>query len=393
MNRTAKMSNESTAERPNWGSSGTVGPKEAIQEIITPAGIIIDGNRPWDIRVKDERFYSRTLRDGSLGLGESYMDGWWECDRLDEFFFRVLPTRPEEKLRKNWKLLYFLFKSVVLNPGRKGNAFCIGKRHYDIGNELYKTMLDKRMVYSCAYWKDAQGLDDAQEAKLDLICRKLGLRQGDRILDIGCGWGSLLKFASERYGTGGVGITVSEQQAKLARENCRGLSIEIRLQDYRDVDEKFDHVVSVGMFEHVGYKNYRLYMETARKCLKKGGLFLLHTIGNNRSEVTGDLWINRYIFPNSMIPSVRQIGASAEGLFVMEDFHNFGAYYDTTLGAWLDNFEKGWHDIKESYDDRFYRMWKYYLQIFRGAFRSRFLNVWQIVFSPEGTPGGYRAIR
>jgi cyclopropane-fatty-acyl-phospholipid synthase len=321
------------------------------------------------------------------------MEGWWECDRLDEFFCRLLPTRPEEKLRKNWRLLYYLFEWIILNPGKRGNAFYIGKKHYDIGNELYKKMLDKKMVYSCAYWKDAQTLDDAQEAKLDLICRKLGFRAGDRILDIGCGWGSLLRYAAERYGITGVGITVSGRQAQLARENCRGLAVEIRLQDYRDLNEKFDHVVSVGMFEHVGCKNYRSYMQIARKCLKDGGLFLLHTIGNNRSEVTGDLWMDTYIFPNSMLPSLAQIGASAEGLFVLEDLHSFGPYYDTTLGVWLNNFEKSWHELKESYDERFYRMWKYYLQVFAGAFRSRFLNVWQIVFSGKGVPGGYVAIR
>jgi cyclopropane-fatty-acyl-phospholipid synthase len=393
MNRTARMSDQSTAERSGWGFSGRAGLKGTIQEILSAAGIVVNGNKPWDMRVKDDRFYSRVLREGSLGLGESYMEGWWECDRLDEFFSRLLPTRPEEKLRRNWKLLYYLFESVILNPGRRGNAFHVGKKHYDIGNELYEKMLDRRMVYSCAYWKDAQNLDDAQEAKLDLICRKLGLCAGDRILDIGCGWGSLLRYAAERYGVGGVGITVSERQAKLARENCRGLAVEIRLQDYRDINEKFDHVVSVGMFEHVGYKNYRGYMEIARRCLKDGGLFLLHTIGNNRSELTGDLWVDRYIFPHSMLPSIKQIGASVEGLFVLEDVHNLGAYYDTTLVAWLDNFEKSWQEIKKKYDEKFYRMWKYYLQIFAGAFRSRYLNVWQIVFSGEGVPGGYRGIR
>lgn len=393
MNRTAKMSNQSTVGRMNWGFSGASGLKGAIQEILSSAGIWINGNKPWDIRVKDDRFYPRVFKDGSLGLGESYMDGWWDCDRLDEFFCRLLPTYPEEKLKKNWKLLYYLFESAILNPGRKGNAFSIGKKHYDIGNELYKKMLDKRMVYSCAYWNEAESLDEAQEAKLDLICRKLGLCSGDKVLDIGCGWGSFLKYAAERYGIAGVGITVSRQQAKLAEENCRGLGVEIRLQDYRDINEKFDHAVSIGMFEHVGYKNYGCYMRIVRKCLRDGGLFLLHTIGNNRSEVSGDLWIDRYIFPNSMLPSIRQVGASFEGLFILEDLHNFGAYYDTTLGAWLNNFEKSWHELKENYGERFYRMWKYYLQVFRGAFRARFLNVWQLVLSRKGVPGGYRAIR
>ncbi len=387
------MANSTTSERSDWASGSVARLRAAVQEILLPAGIVINGDNPWDIKIRDERFYSRVLREGSLGLGESYMDGWWDCDSLDKFFYRLLPTYPEEKLRRSWKTLLYILKWTVLNTGRKSNAFTIGKRHYDVGNELYKKMLDKRMVYSCAYWKDAQNLDDAQEAKLDLICRKLGLRAGERILDIGCGWGSLIKYAAEKYRVEAVGITVSQEQAILARENCRGLPVEIRLLDYRDINDKFEHVVSVGMFEHVGYKNYRHYMEVAQKCLKDDGLFLLHTIGNNRSEVTGDVWMDKYIFPNSMLPSVQQIGASVEGLFVVEDLHNFGAYYDTTLCAWINNFDKGWNELKEGYDERFYRMWKYYLQCFAGAFRARFLNVWQIVLSKKGVQGGYVAVR
>ncbi len=393
MNRTVRMADSSMRRNSGLASAGIATLKAAVGEILLQAGIVINGDNPWDIRVRDNRFYPRVLKDGSLGLGESYMEGWWDCENLDKFFFRLLPTYPEEKVKKNWKMLLYLFRTVILNASRKSNAFTIGRKHYDVGNELYKKMLDKRMVYSCGYWKDAQNLDDAQEAKLDLICRKLGLRAGDRILDIGCGWGSLIKYASEKYGVSALGVTVSEEQAKLARENCRGLEVEIRLLDYRDISGKFDHVVSVGMIEHVGYKNYRHYMEIVHKSLKDDGLFLLHTIGNNRSEITGDIWVDKYIFPNSMLPSIKQIADSLEGLFVMEDLHNFGTHYDNTLCAWLNNFEKNWHELKSSYDERFHRMWRYYLQCFAGAFRSRFFNVWQLVLSKKGVPGGYAAIR
>lgn len=367
--------------------------RDVIQRILAAAGIAINGRNPWDLNVKNEGFYSRVIREGSVGLGESYMDGWWDCECLPEFFTRLLPSDPERRLRKNLKMLLYVFQTAVLNPGRRSKAFQIGERHYDIGNDLYRQMLDKRMVYSCAYWKDASNLDDAQEAKLDLICRKLGLRPGDSVLDIGCGWGSFGIHAARKYGVRVVGITVSKEQAELANRLCSGLPIEIRLQDYRVVREQFDHIVSVGMFEHVGYRNYRKYMETAHRCLSDDGLFLLHTIGSGRSRLTGDPWINKYIFPNSMIPSMKQISGAVEDLFAIEDVHNFGTDYDRTLTEWLSNFERGWNKLKEYYDDRFYRMWRYYLQIFAGAFRARYLHVWQIVLSKKGVPGGYCSVR
>ncbi len=365
-----------------------------MQEILSPAGVAINGDKPWDMRIKDDRFYQRVLRDGSLGLGETYMDGWWESERLDDFFAKILPTQPEEKIKKNWGLLLNIFGEVILNPGRKSQAFHIGEKHYDKGNNLFQAMLDKRMVYSCAYWKDATDLDGAQEAKLDLICRKLGLKPGQRILDIGCGWGSLAKYAAEKYGVEATGITVSKEQAALAEDLCKGLPVEIRLLDYRDMDDKFDHIVSVGMFEHVGHKNYRTYMEKAYNCLKDGGLFLLHTIGrDDLSSVTVDQWIGKYIFPNSLIPSMKQITAATEGLFIVEDVHNIGFDYDATIMSWVKNFDNNWDRLKGYYDGRFYRMWKYYLLSSAGSFRSRYLQVWQIVLSKKGVPGGYFSLR
>ncbi len=363
---------------------GTDRSKSIIQEILYPAGIALDGENPWDIRVKDERFYRRVVRDGSLGLGESYMEGWWECERLDEFFSRILPTQPEDRIKKSWRLLLRVLGARLINPGRKSRAFRIGERHYDRGNDLFKSMLDRRMVYSCAYWKGAGNLDDAQEAKLDLICRKLGIKTGDRILDIGCGWGSLARYAAEHYNAEVVGITVSSEQVSLGRQLCCGLPIEIRLQDYRDMDEKFDHIASIGMFEHVGYRNYRTYMQKAHDCLTDHGLFLLHTIGRDVSQVTTDPWMGKYIFPNSLIPSMKQISASIEGLFIVEDVQNLGHDYDATLISWFNNFDGDWDKLNEFYDQRFYRMWKYYLLSAAGTFRSRCLQVWQILLSKKG---------
>lgn len=251
------------------------------------------------------------------------------------------------------------------------------------------------MTYTCGYWKDAKTLDEAQEAKLDLVCRKIGLKKGDRVLDIGCGWGSFAQYAAEKYGASVVGVTVSKEQVALGSERVKGLPVEIRLQDYRAIsDGPYDHIVSLGMFEHVGHKNYRTYMKKVHELLKDGGLFLLHTIGSNQLTPISDPWIDRYIFPNGMLPSVQQLGASIEKLFVMEDWHNFGADYDKTLMNWYLNFEKAWSSLKEKYGERFCRMWRYYLLFTAGAFRSRQNNqLWQIVLSKNGVPGGYQSIR
>lgn len=366
--------------------------RNRTERLLALADVRIDGERPWDIQVHDDALFERVLAEGALGLGESYMDGWWDCERLDEFICRILRAKLETRVRPAKELLW-VARARLFNLQTPSLAFQIGKRHYDIGNELYKCMLDERLTYSCAYWKDATTLDAAQEAKLDLVCRKLHLEPGMRVLDIGCGWGGTAKFAAERYGVEVVGITVSEEQASLAREICRGLPIEIHLQDYREVDGEFARVLSLGMFEHVGYKNYRSFMKFVRGRLRDDGLFLLHTIGGNRSARRGDRWTERYIFPNSMLPSAKQITTAVEGAFVLEDWHSFGPDYDRTLMCWHRNFEESWPALKNRYDERFYRMWKYYLLSSAGSFRARKIQLWQVVLSPDGTPGGYKSIR
>jgi len=287
--------------------------------------------------------------------------------------------------------LYVQSKLINLQNGLRARV--VGKRHYDLGNDLFRAMLGQRMVYSCGYWKNAGGLDAAQEAKLDLVCRKLGLGPGMRVLDIGCGWGEALKFAAERYGVSGVGVTISKEQATFARELCAGLPVEIRLQDYRELDERFDRIWSIGMFEHVGVKNHRAYFESVRRCLAEDGLTLLHTIGASESSTHNDPWIEKYIFPNSLIPSARQISVAFEKLFVLEDWHNFGADYDRTLIAWRDNFDAAWPRLRARYGERFRRMWHFYLCGSAAVFRCRRDHLWQIVLSPHGVPGGYVAPR
>lgn len=369
--------------------------RDRLQSLLADADIRIDGDRAWDMQVHDRRLPARLIAGGSLALGESYMDGCWDVASLDGLLFRLLDARINERapgladIRDAVRARLFNLQS-----GRR--SYEVGKRHYDLGNDLYHAMLGKRLVYSCGYWREAGNLDDAQEAKLDLICRKLGLRPGMRVLDIGCGWGEALKYAAQRYGVTGVGVTISREQAALAREICAGLPVEIRVQDYRDLDERFDRILSVGMFEHVGVKNYRRYFEVALRCLEgapDGGLFLLHSIGGNRSVNHTDPWIAKYIFPNSMLPSAAQVTDAIEELFVIEDWHNFGTDYDRTLQAWRANVEAAWDTLPERYDERFRRMWRYYLAASMASFRVRRIQLWQLVLSPRGVPGGYVAPR
>lgn len=390
---------ELRGSRPNpltylWYSlSGDSQIRDFVEEIFELADIRINDSRPWDIHIRDERFFRRVVLHGSLGIGESYMDGWWDVERLDQFFERVLINDLSENAAQDGRALLLHLQTHLLNMQSQSRAGEIGERHYDIGNDLYEAMLDRGMNYSCAYWKEAESLEQAQENKLELICRKLQLRPGMKTLDIGCGWGGFARYAAERYGVSVTGVTVSREQVTWARERCAGLPVEILYQDYRNAHGSYDRIVSIGMFEHVGYKNYSAFMNTARRLLKEDGLFLLHTIGGNRSRTTTDPWIARYIFPNSMLPSARQIAEAAENVFVMEDWHNFGADYDKTLMTWFERFNTAWPNLKSRYGERFYRMWKYYLLACAGCFRARKNQLWQIVYSPRGVSGGYLAPR
>jgi len=358
--------------------------KKIILGLLSEADISINGPNPWDIQVHDERLYSRVLNDSALGLGESYMDSWWDCEAMDEFICRILKAQLDKKVNGNWKTLLLILKAKLFNRQKKSRAKIVGEQHYDLGNDLYQAMLDKRLNYTSAYWKNAKNLDEAQEAKLELVCKKIGLEKGMTVLELGCGWGSFAKYAAEKYGANVVGVNVSKQQVELGRELCRGLPVELRLQDYREVEGTYDRVISIGIMEHVGYKNYRTYMEVADRCLKDDGIAFVHTIGSNISNTCTDAWTDKYIFPNGMLPSIAQIARAMEGLFVMEDWHNFGPDYDKTLMAWYQNFENAWDKLKDKYGERFFRMWRFYLLSSAGGFRSRNQQLWQIVMTKPG---------
>jgi cyclopropane-fatty-acyl-phospholipid synthase len=365
--------------------------KHKTAELLTLADVKINGRRPWDIQVHNEDFYQQVFAQGSLGLGESYMDGWWDCKALDQFFAKVLSAKLGEKIKPASLILYAL-KARLLNLQTKGKSKIVAQQHYDLGNELYSYMLDKNMQYTCSYWKNAKNLDEAQEAKLKLICEKLRLKPGMSILELGGGFGGLARYIAKKYKCKVVSYNISKEQIHYARKICKGLPVTIVESDYRNARGMFDHVVSIGLAEHVGYKNHQTLMHVAHRCLKKDGLFLLHTIGRNTSATYADPWINKYIFPGGVLPSIKQLARASEGLFVMEDWHNFGADYDKTLMAWFHNFDKSWVKLKPTYGERFYRMWKYYLLSCAGAFRVRNIQLWQIVFSKDGVQGGYQRV-
>jgi cyclopropane-fatty-acyl-phospholipid synthase len=370
------------------------GAEGLVRDLLDTAGIAVGGAQPWDIQVHDPRLYNRVLAQGSLGLGEAYMDGWWDCERLDAFFQRVLGVRLDRRVAHAPAAAWLALKARLLNRQSRARAKQVADTHYDLDVDVFEATFDARLTGSCGYWRSARTLDEAQEAKLDLVCRKLGLRAGQTVLDIGSGWGAFLGYAAERYGARGVGITVSSVQADYARRRYADQPLTFEVMDYRAFRGAVDHVASMGMFEHVGPKNYRRYFQIARRALRPGGLFLLHTIwGNEASGGAIDPWLDKYIFPNGALPSVGQVGAATEGLFVIEDVENFGADYDRTLMAWYENFSRHRAQLEPRYGARFCRMWDYYLRCCAGGFRSRAISVGQFVLSPDGVPGGWRLDR
>jgi cyclopropane-fatty-acyl-phospholipid synthase len=355
-----------------------------VTELFAEADIEVNGMRPCDIQVRDDRFFRRVLKDGTLGFGESYMLGWWDCDDLEELCCRAIRSGIEQRVRPAIGTMIEIVFGMVLNLQSKSRSKVVAKRHYDLGNDFFGAMLDPAMQYSCAYFHGTTDLATAQELKMELICKKLGLQPGMRLLDIGCGWGGLARFAAENHGCEVVGITISEQQKAYADRYCEGLPVDIRLQDYRDIDGEFDAICSVGMLEHVGSRNYDTYMDAASGSLRDGGLFLCHTITANEARRRPDPWISRYIFMNSELPTAAQVLQAAEGYFVNEDMHNLGPYYVPTLRAWEAGFMRSRDDFRREYGEQFVRMWRFYLLSCSGAFRARSLQVIQFLFSRGG---------
>lgn len=366
-----------------------------LAHLAAEAGVAFNGPNPWDIQVHDETVFTQILTRGSLGFGEAYINGQWSCQRLDELFTRLMRIDADTRLagRARVQLLCEVARHRLFNLQSVGRAFQVGRQHYDIGNDVFEVMLDPSMCYSCAYWAHADHLAQAQIDKLDLICRKLELRPNESLLDIGCGWGGLARHAAENYGVHVTGLTISAEQQAKARDLCKGLPVTIELKDYRAIEGRFDKVASVGMFEHVGPKNYADFFMAVGRAIRDDGLFLLHTIGSYATQGQTDKWIDKYIFPNGKLPSARELSSALEKHFLIEDWHNFGADYDRTLMAWWRNFDSAWDTLKPKYGERFYKMWHYYLMCCAGFFRSRQGQLWQLVLSKRCRTDLYRSVR
>ena len=374
-----------------------------IRALTDRADVGFQGERPWDLQVHNPRLYGDLLRRGSLALGEGYVNGDWDCGALDVLFTRLLSQpacrdaaigfQPMARLQARAQQL----AERWVNWQSRRRAFLVGQQHYDIDDRVYGAMLDSRRLYSCGYWQDAADLEAAQLHKLQRICQKLDLQPGQRLLDIGCGWGGLALHAARHYGVEVVGITVSAQQARYCREQCRDLPVEVLLCDYRSDLVKqqglFDRIVSIGMLEHVGRRNDRTYFEGISAQLASDGLALIQTIGSHDTNMALDPWINTYIFPNGRLPSAQQLCQGFEPWFLLEDWENFGYDYDLTLLAWWRNFECAWPGLAEHLGHRFYRLWKYYLLSCAGFFRSGQGQLWQLVLSKKGSIKAYRSIR
>lgn len=368
--------------------------KTWFSELLAQEDIRLDGSRPWDIDLVDENALHRVMSTGSLGLGESYVEGQWNCGAIDQFYDKLLSSRLHRKVQVSAPLLLQFVKSRIVNMQNRDRSRKVAEIHYDLGNDFYEAMLDPYMQYTCGYWSGgATNLADAQEAKLDLVCRKLDLKPGEKVLELGCGWGGFARFAASRYGVEVVGYNISKEQVAWAREKCQGLPVDIRLSDYRDAEGTYDKVVSVGMCEHVGWKNLRSFFQLASDRLKPDGTFLLHTIGGFRKNHQNEPWTDKYIFPGSFLPSPAQLAVAFDELFVMEDWQNFGVDYDRTLMAWHENFEASWPRFRDQYGESFHRMWRYYLLFCAGTFRSRYNQLYQVVLSKKGIRGGWKTVR
>lgn len=378
--------------------------KSIISNYLEKSGITVNGDDPHDIQVRNDAFYRRLLMDGSMGLGETYVDGWWDCDDLSEFINRLLKNNHGGM--KRLSDVFLSLKSRYFNLQNKYLSQRVADVHYNLDNDLYQAMLGQSMAYTCAYWKDGGTLDEAQYRKYDLICQKLNIQKNDAILDLGCGFGGFAHYASSKYGCSVTCVNISKDQLEFARDLCTGLPVELHQCDYRNIEtynprnRKFNKIVAIGLCEHIGPKNYPSWFKLIYDQLLDDGLFLLQSSGQNITKYYCDPWFDKYIFPNGTLPSVALIGKAIEGNFIMEDWHNFGPDYHKTLLVWWDKFQQYWNTMIASQgggmteeERRFYRMWRYYILSTSGGFKARYIQVWQILFSKGGNASTYYSVR
>ena len=334
------------------------------------------------IRLKNKSTLSKILRNPYLNLGETYMDSSWDLDGASLRDLLNLFRRNVDQQSPNTgvKALFSLLQSWNTLRSSVGNI----KHHYNLDEELFSGFLDEDMHYSCAYFGEGvQSLEDAQQSKCRHLMQKLRLSPGDHVLDIGCGWGSLAMYLAENADVNVTGITLSDAQVEVARRRSheRNLQdkVDFNLQDYRTHDGKYDAIVSVGMFEHVGRRNFRTYFKKVYEMLKDDGIAVIHTIGNYTYPQATNPWIERYIFPGGYIPSLSEVMRAIElaGL-VTSDIEVWRRHYARTLEQWNERFQRIRERIKQKYDERFCRMWEFYLSACQSAFEESDLVVYQI---------------
>ena len=365
-----------------------------LAQLLASADIHLNGSRPWDIQIKYPQTLQRLLSLGGFALGESYMDGWWECQAIDLMVERAMRAGLQEKLatpRAWWES----FKVRMRPRDGVGQSRIVGRMHYAVGNQVFQAMLDPYMAHSCAYWVEgAQTLEEAQIAKLEMVCRKLQLRPGMRVLDMGCGWGSFMRYAAEHYGVTVLGLSNVPHQIELGKTLARHLPVQFELSDYAqfntDGKSKFDRIVSIGTFEQLGQAHVAAFFETAKGCLKDDGWMLLQTQGKSNRQRLLDAWNDKYIYPQGYLPRLDEVTQASEAHFVVEDVHNIGADHDRTLLHWHQRFEMAWPQLRLSHDERFYRMWRFHLLSSAASFRTRHHQMWQLVLSPKGLHKVYR---
>lgn len=375
--------------------SGQVAKRE-LGGILAVADITLNGPHSWDPQIRDSRVFRRVLLHGSLGAGESYMDGWWEVRDLSGMFDRLMRSGQIDRFSQLWQVLW-RWRKRLMNLQSIARSRIVAEQHYDLSNEFYRLWLDPTMAYTCGYWQHgATNLHTSQIAKYDLICRKLGLKPGMRVLDIGCGWGGLARYMAEQYGVHVTGVTISKEQLAFAQEYCRGASVSFLFSDYRLLSGQYDRIVSVGMLEHVGSKNYRPYMQAVSRLLKPSGLFVLHHIASPWGRSVVDPFFDRYIFPNSELPSRACLQRASEGTLIELDFHEFDFRdYALTLRAWYDQFVLAWPYIEmlgSQFDKRFYRMWEFYLLSMESAFASGRNRLWQHVYCRQESASDFHGV-
>lgn len=356
--------------------------RSAAELLLSSADIRIDGERPWDIRVRDRRAFIHALCLGSLGFGDGYVAGWWTCDDLEEMAFRLARARLEERVAERLpRALATRLLATLLNQQTPLGSLQVARRHYDLGNDLFLAFLGARKNYSCGYFDETHDLDVAQTQKLELLCRKLRLAPGERLLDIGGGWGEFARYAAQHHGVRVTSINISDEQLRFAREYCRGLDVELVRCDYRDMAGRFDKVAAIAMFTHVGYRNYRAFFHKVHELLDPDGVFVMEGIWGSVATKTLDAWMEKHIFPRSQLPSAAQTFSASEGLFSVEHLHNFGHAYAKTLRAWKQNLERAWPSLRARYDDAVLRVFQYYFQMCAGYFRARAVHNWQLVYT------------